>query len=73
MGLNSFSTIAGGFILNITGLNTVFLQGIFTITTILLADNISQHQSVVISYIMTQIAFFFAFLPVFFFEEFISK
>ena len=43
LGLNSFSTIAATYMLNIKTLNSTVLHLAYTVATLLLADKISPH------------------------------
>ena len=73
LGLNSFSTIAATYMLNIKTLNSTVLHLAYTVATLLSADKISPHSSVINAFKLTTVAWFLAFQPIFYFEEYMSK
>jgi hypothetical protein len=73
LGLNSFSTIAATFMLNIKALNSIVLHLAFTVATLVSANKISADLSVIDAYKLTQIAWFLGFQSMYYLEEKMSK
>lgn len=73
LGVNSFSAIFGFYMLNIKASGTFFLHLLYTMVTFYFSYKISEAELVINAYKYTQLAWFLANQPIFYFEEYASK